>query len=485
MAMSVRLKHWWHADRDPLMRVIQILAVVALGIVIGTQYMTPDKRMLSVAAGALVFGIAWRLDTLTGLGLLIIALPYPRPTVFGGTNFAFILLLLLIWLLRVAQRMSPRPRATPLDIPIAGWVLAYAISFYNVANAEDLGYAMQSTEQFIVCLLLFYLLVSNIRTVADLQRIQAFQAVSLATILLIAVYELNHPNGTLIPGWIIFTNTSGGEFNLKNVRVGGPFFDFELLSEFCAVSSLLVAFLYLRARSIYGRAALAALLLLDIFVLFATVTRGAMISLGVGLLYLLFRVRRRVRVVPLTLVAGAIAGLATGMNFFVSHFTRSGDVGARLRGTHFVGLVPDSRVQAWAGAWDRFLEHPLIGHGPYYSSQTGSHIWYWPHNGYLYIANLFGLFGLTFYFALLITLFRITNRSSEDLHDPDYARAFLLVANVQLVVFIVDQIKIDYLRNTIYQFEVWVMFAMMVAASRVAQSETVRAKITRPLPFAA
>jgi O-antigen ligase len=210
-----------------------------------------------------------------------------------------------------------------------------------------------------------------------------------------------------------------------------------------------------------------------------------MISLTLGLLYLLFRMRQRLRVVPLTLAAGAVASLALVMNFYVAHFTRSGNVGARLRETHFVGIVPDSRVEAWAGGWQRFLEHPLIGHGPYYSPQSGTHTWYWPHNVYLYIANLVGAVGLAFFLALLARMLQLSNRASDDLRDPNYARAFLLIAHVQLVVFVIDQIKIEYLRNSTYQIEVWLMFAMLVSAYRVAYPAAAREPVRQPVPVAA
>jgi O-antigen ligase len=473
-ALPLHRPAWLRGDSRVLGIVSRFIAVVALGVVIGMQYMAPDKRMLGVAAAAVIFGVAWRLDMVTGLGVLLMALPYPRGTVFGNTNFALVLLLLLIWLVRVSQRVNPAPRPTPVDGPIAGLVLAYAISFYNVGDAVSLNFALQNTELFLVCLLLFYMLVSNIRTQADLERVQMFQVVSLTTIVLLAIYELNHPGTVLIPGWIDFRGTTGSEFNTRNVRVGGPFFDFELLSEFSAMSAVLVLFLAVRARSTNRRAALSVLLLLDVFVLFATVTRGAIIALSIGVLYLLFRMRRRLRVVPLAVSAAAILSLAFGMNFYVAHFTRSGDVVARLNETSFVGLVPESRVGAWRDGWERFLEHPFIGHGPYYSSLTGTHTWFWPHCLYLYIANLVGLFGLGFFLALLGRMLWISSRSSDDLRDPDYAKAFLLVAHLQLVIFVIDQIKIEYLRNSTYQFEIWVMFAVLVATYRLAHPETAR-----------
>ena len=470
---------------DWLSRIVSGVLVIAVGVFLGLQYIAPDKRALAVLAAAVIFGIAWRLDTVTGLGLLVLAIPYPRGTVFGSTSFAFILLLALIWLLRVTQRMSPPPVRTPVDVPVAGLALAYVISFYNIADLESFNYALQNAELFFVCLLLFYMLTSNIRTVEDLKRIQTFQAISIATILLLALFELNHPGGVFIPGWIEFTQTTGSEFNTRNVRVGGPFFDYEMLSEFCALSSLLLWFLVMRSTTLARRVLLSALLLFDVFVLFTTVTRGAFVSLGLGILYLVYRMRRRVQVVPLVIATVTIGASALLLNYFVSHFTRSGDIMARFQETKFVGLVPDSRVQAWQDGWDRFLEHPLIGHGPYYSAQTGAHFWLWPHNGYLFLGNYVGAIGLGFFLVLLFLLLRLSNQCSDDMRDPNYARAFLLIAHVQMVVFMVDQMKIDFLRNPTYMFEVWIMFAMLVAASRLARIEASTLPDSQPLRAAA
>ena len=482
MAISMA-KPWSRVPRGLFGRIAAVLIVLGLGVLLGQQYMTPDKRVIAVTAAVIIAGIAWRLDAVTGLGLLILAIPYPRGTVFGSTNFAFIGLLAILWLLRASHRQAQGVVRTPIDVAIAGLVAAYAISFYNIRDVESLGFALQNTILFVVALVLFYMMASNIRTEADLKRMHLFQAISIATICMLALFELNHTGGVFIPGWIEFRRTVGTEFNTRNVRVGGPFFDFELLSEFSALSTLLLAFLIVRAESVYRRTLLGALFLLNVFILFATVTRGGIIALSLSLLYILFRVRHRLRIVPLTMIGAAIAALALAMNFYVAHFTRSGDIGARLRETHFVGLVPDDRVMAWKDGWMRFLEHPLIGHGPYYARQTGTHQWFWPHNGYLYIANLVGAIGLGFYVAILVGLMRCSSReASDDLRDVSYARAFLLIGNAQILLFVIDQTKIDYLRNPIYEFEVWILFAMVVSAYRIATAE--RAAAAR-LPAAA
>jgi O-antigen ligase len=304
-------------------------------------------------------------------------------------------------------------------------------------------------------------------------------------IMLLAIYELNHPGAVLIPGWIQFTATVGTELNARNVRVGGPFFDFELLSEFCAINSLLLWFLVVRAKNPYRRAALIIVLLLDIFVLFATITRGSIISLAIGILYLAFRARRQLKVVPLAIGSAALASAGIAMNYYVGAFTRSGSVGERFQTTRFIGLVPEDRLVVWTDSWNRFLAHPIIGYGPYYAPQIGTHFTSWPHDIFLHIANLVGLFGLTFFVMILYQLFRLSHEGEIHLHDPSHSRAFLPIAHTMFVVFLIDEIKIDYVRNGIYQFEVWIMFAMLVSTYQLATRRPAVQAATAPSARAA
>jgi hypothetical protein len=113
------------------------VAVVATGILLGQQYLNPNKRVIAVIVATSLAGIAWRLDMLWGVGVIVLTVPYPRGTVFGNSNVALILVLLVIWLLRITQRQSVPPRRTPVDLPIVGLLIAYMISFYNVSGQPD------------------------------------------------------------------------------------------------------------------------------------------------------------------------------------------------------------------------------------------------------------------------------------------------------------------------------------------------------------
>lgn len=468
----------WGAWTD---RIARALGVIALGVLLGTQYMSPNMRVLSATAAVIVIGIAWRLDMVSGIGVMILALPYPRGTTFGSTNLALILLLLVIYLLRIAQREAAPPRPTPVDAPLGFFFLAYVVSFYNITNSHDLYYAFQNFTLLVGTLLMFYLVVNSIRTEADLIRLHNFHLVVLLGICLVGTWELNHPGGTLVPNWIVFENTHGDEFNRHGIRIGVTFYDYELLADFCGLNLIFLTFQLTRARSTYRRAFVGFMMAYVLFIMFCTVTRGPIVSLSVAALYLVFLVRRHLRVVPTTVITTAVLSAFFGMNFAVAHFSRSGDLFSRVAKTEFVGWMPETRVGTWTEAWQRMMMHPILGWGPYYSSQHGLQFWFWPHNLYLYVGNLTGLVGLSFFLWLLATYWKITWPKVDHPGHGTYAQGYLMIANVQLAFFLVDQFKIEYLRNNTYQYQVWLMFAYWVAAYRIEQDRLREAAHVTPV----
>ncbi len=481
------LRRMWGLRRGPndgggtdwVSRLVGAILLIGAGVVLGVNYLAPDKRMIAVMVATLVFGIAWRVDLVSALGILVLALPHPRGTVFGNTNVALVLLLLLIWLLRVSTRQVAPARRTPVDLPIIALLIAFTISFYNIETPALLTRALENFAQILAGFAMFYLVVNNLRRPEHLERVHLFQCVSITMVCLLGIFELTHPNGVFIPGWIEFRHAYSEGINIHNVRIGGPFFDFELLSEYCAINLLLLFLLVVRARSVGRRVIFGSLFALTFFIMFATVTRGGIMALAAGMLYLAWILRSRLRLVPVTLAVGAAVGVFIAMNHYVANFTHSGDLIARLLNPdswQFKSGMPVSRAPIWQAAFERMMIHPFIGHGPVYDTARGIDFWYWPHNGYLYVGNLVGIVGLTCYLWLLFKLWQTSRPVSLDLRDANYARAYLLIAHVQLVVFLVDQLKIDFLRNPTYPFQVWLLFAYIVSAHRLSrESPTVPA----------
>jgi O-antigen ligase len=454
-------------------QIVPAVLVIALGILLGYQYVQPDKRVLAVMAAVVVAGVAWRLDFITSIGLMIFLLPYPKGTVFGTTNIALTLLIAIVWLVNSSVGRAPAPRRSPVDMPLLGLVIVYTCSFYNITEPEAFGIALRNFEIFLASVICFYVIIANVNTSRALEKLHYFQILCALSVFLLGIYELTHVGTTLAGGVISFggsTGTGAGEdFARRNVRIGSVFGDYELLSEFCVLTILLAIFLWARATNVVRRTLLAGFILLSLFVLFATVTRGAVVSLIVGLLTMVWTTRRRVHFVPLVVGVSTFVALFAGMNYFVSHFTSSGDMFARLSQTHFEGGVPDSRVAAWGPALQRALMHPWIGHGPYYALTPTLGL-FWPHNVYLFYASTVGFVGLGFFLLILLGFARITAPTVDSLRHHDYARACQILIQAQFVAFVVNEFKIDYLRNPIYTPVVWAMFSMWVATYFVARS---------------
>src|SRR4029077_1451422 len=190
--------------------------------------------------------------------------------------------------------------------------------------------------------------------------------------------------------------------------------DFELTAEYCALSFCLFLFLFRQARSIGARTFNGFMMAFCLFILGATQTRGAVIALGLAMVYLLFLVRRRLQLVSFTILLAGTAAAVALMEFVVSNFTHSGSVFDRIAGTQFKNYMPESRADVWPDAVNRMMMHPLIGWGPHYASMTGLHLWYWPHDLYLYIANVIGLIGLSFFIWLFWRLWRLSTPTTDN-----------------------------------------------------------------------
>src|SRR5207237_3915110 len=129
----------------------------------------------------------------------------------------------------------------------------------------------------------FYLIVNNVRNEKQLIRIHRYQMFALMLIFAMCTWEVRHPGQTLFKGWIEFRGTRGEVFSHRNIRIAGPFFDYELLAEYCALNVPLIVFWMARARNTVSRLFYGGMLLACAFAMFATVTRGAMVSLGLVL----------------------------------------------------------------------------------------------------------------------------------------------------------------------------------------------------------
>lgn len=463
---------------DPLVwigRILLAVGIVAFSVLAGGQLLNPNERIIQiVVAGAVVF-LAFRATSISALAFAVLLLPFPKATSYGNTNVAFVMLIFLVWIYRVSTKRESPPIRTSLDIPILGLVMAYCVSFYEV-QPEHFAIAWALFLNFLSYVLVLYLVVNIIKTGADLSHVLTMQTISCVIVCLFALYEQGHPGATLIPGWISFSETVGGHGS--GVRVGSTFLDYELFGEYCALNLFLQLFQWTRATSNSRRWVLVGIMLLTFFCLFSTVTRGAILSFMVGSVYLMWLSRRRLNFPRLVGAVALVAGLVLGADFVVSNFTNSDSVLDRLFTTKLENGVPDTRAGVWKQSFSNILKKPIIGHGPYMAPRIGVEVQYWPHNVYLFYAYIVGFVGLAFYLWFLWQLWRATRPRTLSLGEGSFSAGTTLLARVMLFTFIIDQIKIDYLRNARYSFFIWLLFGILWAIGRVARDEAAAERTT-------
>jgi O-antigen ligase len=473
--------------------------VVVTSLLLAHEITSPDVRTVQILlAGVLVFA-ALRVSSFTTLLFIAVAIPTYKPTTYGGTTLAFVLVLFILWLVRLTLKLERGIGRSAIDIPVAAFVLAYILSFLQIEHSEGVREGLFNVFALVTQMMIAFMVIHLTRTERQLRMLIGALVVMAFLINLTALWELAFPGKALIPGWLDLGAQWAGEagkrgLELKGLRVAGVFFDYELLAEFCALYMLVLFFVFVRSSTTWHRVAMLALLGLNTVVLFATVTRGAIVALGVASLYLIWEQRRHIRLGSFALGATLVFLAAWGILSFVAQHTASGNILERLEKTEFKGVVPETRVGVWNTAFARIMQKPIFGHGPYYSFREGVEKIYWPHNSYLMYWHMLGIIGLLAYLWILWTLWRQTRWHGETLRDSSFSAGSLLCLRAMLILFVVDQIKIEFVRNPVYPFVVWLFFGLIVANGRLvaekldpvgALTKTPSARAPmRPLPVA-
>lgn len=461
--------------RLPLSKTAMLLFVAGAGALLGSQIVNPTKRVIEAVAGLLLTYVLWNSSVVNALWILLVIYPFPFAIAVGHSTFVFVVVFFIIYLVRVSAKLETFRLDRRFAAPIALFVMSYILSYYNMSfEPHALRFGLVHTGNVIGSILLFYMIINFVDTEERLEKTMRVMMISATAVIAFTILEMLFPGRVLIPGWLYTSHRE--RLVMTGVRVGGPFKDYELVAEFFAMNAPIMFFMVSRARRLLTRTLYGALLLADIVMLFSTMTRGAFISLVIGLVYMAWVCRRDLTFVRLVgLVTGFIA-LIFVVDFFVARYTISGSLLGRMVETTFeVGIVPENRYLAWGGAISRAMEHPIIGHGPGWDFTKSLETGLWPHNVYLFYFNTTGLFGL---FAFLFFLWRLWKACSigfgGSIARSIYPEALLLVLSVSFVIFVIDQIKIDYARNDLYMYFMWILFGLIAAASNILRRERAR-----------
>jgi len=453
-----------------LTRLKTLIITIGVGLLVGSQVYSPNKRIIEAIAGLVVLFMLWQVSTLSALWFVLITYPFPFAMSWGNSNFVFILIIGIMLLIRVAVGIEKFHLDKTLLLPFILIVVSYILSFKNVPlGTRIMRIGLVNTGNFLAAAAFSFFLINAVDDEEKLKKTFHLMLVTGALVIAFNIVELLFPGQVLVPGWLRTRHSIG--ILRRGIRIKGPFNDFELNAEFFALNSFLFLFMLLRTRRLLTRSLLVIILILDLSMMFATMTRGAFFSLLAGGSYLLFLSRKELNVAKLISIIAGFIFLLVVLNAIVANYTVSGSLFDRVVNTTFEkGLVPDTRTNAWGIAMERGMKHPLFGQGPGWDFAAGINTGVWPHSLYLFYFNSFGIVGLAAFLFLMYRILRATIPGVKaSLMRSPFPQAFLKIMHVVIVVFLLDQIKIEYLRNKIYTFFIWTLFAMVIITHNIVK----------------
>jgi hypothetical protein len=467
---------------DAFWRFVPISVVIAVtSYVLGSQLIRPQHRTIKAGVLLIFLAILLRFEMVYAIYFFIVLFPFPSGMVLTSTNVILMTLIPLIWVARSRATGQKLVTRTEVDKWILVLIFAYFVSLFNVETTEALSWSFKMIWRQLTAVAFFYLIVRFVDDEKKLERIMKVIALSGAFVALTGVVELVSPGATLIPGWIETRKRLGATgllgYRIGGIRLGGAIGSHDILSDYCALCVWFMVLHFLRAKNPIEKLFWMIVSALTLIVILGTANRGAILSLAAAFVYSLYVFRRYMNLTRYVTLIAVVAVFFAGAQVLLEKYTIAASVTQRIMGTEFEGLTPDTRVGVWGPVFKSALEHPLIGHGPYYDTGKGLVRVFWPHNGYLFYFHTLGLFGLSAFLVIVYRLMRRSLRYAHPLAEGTYLGLATALLNVLLVQFLVAQMRTDHQRTTdsIYMYIAWMIFALIAASANMLRKRQAEA----------
>lgn len=338
-------------------------------------------------------------------------------------------------------------------------ILFFIINTISLLNlqGEELITNLRQYLAFISSLMLFILIISMTKDIEELNKLLIVIGSSILLQVFVSILSASNVNLSFLK---IFTSRTS-EFLTVSTRPGGIIDDYELLAEWYAVFIPFAIWLIYNFKTrILG-------LIFIIFLSFGiilTKTRGAIMSLGVGMLFFLIFFQNRyifkklgyVIIIGLILCIGWLFVKLIMPTWYENIINRFGlAIKTYQEGGSFMEVI--NRQDIWKNFFDKYYIFKLFGTGKRYpGGQEGSF-----HSLYFTLFYQVGILGFLVFSGFLINnLLLLVKRILK----PQQTKYMLLqsLSLASLVVFISDEVKIEYLRASYFSQFAWMIFGIVI-----------------------
>jgi len=447
--------------------------IVVSSYVLGAEIADPHRRLVKVFVLMLVMVIMYRFEMIYSLYLFILLFPFPTGIALSSSNVILMTLIPLLWLVRAQSMQQKVWEKTGFDKWLLLFFGLHLVSFFNIDNPLYLRESLKLVWRLATAIAFMYMIVRFADSVKKLDGLARVFAISAALVGSTGIIEAFFPGATIIPGWITTTRELGtgglGQERIRGLRIGGALGSHSLLSDYSTLALFFMGLFFMRARNPITKTMWGLLCLSAFATVLSTANRGAFVALVVGLTYVLWVFRSRLSIGRLVVVASIFIAAVWIGDTLLSRYTAAVSILDRFTHTEFTGVVPETRTMTWKPALVEAMNHIFIGHGPYFDPRSGIEKLWWPHNAYIFYLYSIGVTGLATFLVIVYKLFRMSLAYARPLARGEYLGMLAGIIHVQLVMFLIAQLRTDHQRNGdfVYMYIVFFLFGMIVASYRL------------------
>lgn len=403
-------------------------------------------------------------------------------------SLAMYLIILLFFLILVVRDQAPSEQKGAIVVSAILAFLVFLTSQFSLFTTEHYGLVVRNLNNKIQLAPRYYLLLtmfSNffifliakkfVKTKEDLALVVKILVLSGGAVTLVGYLQI------INRGLYFFKYIVIAESPKWATRVAGTMQGYETFAEYTGIMLVLSVGLFLVARRRVVKFLYLCLIFNFIVIMTLTQTRGIYVALGVAVAYLIILMwaigRYRVSI-GISIAAVSLVVMLAGSIILIDQFRPEHSFIKRFEDFERFDLKKkqfSTRTVAWANGIELISNmtpmEKIFGAGNKYLGQgerAREHI-NWPHCMYMSYILRNGYLGLAVFSVFILWLYGCSLRGI--INNPDRELfIFSVCLHLALVIFIVHQAKIEFLRHDRTQNLYWLFFALLSTLPYIKQA---------------
>jgi O-antigen ligase len=423
---------------------------------------------VAILAAVLIFVGAYAAPLRISVAILLVLIPFqPVATSYGSAN------VIMTYVLFGALLIRGRLRYAPMLGRFLAVLFAYLLSMSQIPRSV---YVLHGVE--IIALLsgflVFFLSYNLSRESESADYLVNVLVIANVLAILYCLIQLTVGSGESIRlfgsrDFALNQNRGDGD-----ARLVGPFSEAGLTAAYFMSMTLVLVY---KAVNAVGRTRVvfAVVAVVNVAMIIATANRGSFLVLIAGLLWFLYAFRSQLGFSRIVRVLTVSVIVIFGSASIVATYTDFGQMFDRLaKTTETEDGIPTTRAALWPVAWENIKEKPILGHGPrivqqkelrYRNVPDEQLVAPFSHSLYLHLLVTVGVIGtLCMLFLLFGMVWRVYASVRQGEFTNEYEKGWAKVGIIVLSCFLVDELKIEFLRYTTvdYAHFVFLLFGLFL-----------------------